>query len=50
MAHQDQNLEAVRARLAHLLEQFENVDPEKLTVEDIDRYIALLNEMEEKLK
>ncbi|GAA0450460.1 SE1561 family protein [Alkalibacillus silvisoli] len=43
------NLETVRTRLANLLEQIESLDPEKLTIEDIDRYISLLNEMEEKL-
>ncbi|MDQ0351987.1 hypothetical protein J2R98_001819 [Alkalibacillus filiformis] len=45
----EKNIESVRSRLANLLEQIESVDPEKLTVEDIDRYINLLNEMEEKL-
>ncbi|WP_188207295.1 SE1561 family protein [Alkalibacillus aidingensis] len=50
MSEPKQNLEALKSRLAYLLEQFENIDPEKLTVEDIDEYIHLLNEMEEKLK
>ncbi|NIK11599.1 SE1561 family protein [Alkalibacillus sp. S2W] len=46
----ENHLESVKARLQHLLDQIETADPEQLTVEDVDRYLSLLNEMEDKLK
>ncbi|MET3683132.1 hypothetical protein ABID56_001223 [Alkalibacillus flavidus] len=45
----ENHLESVKARLQQLLDQIETADPEQLTVADVDRYLNLLNEMEEKL-
>ncbi|WP_202908643.1 SE1561 family protein [Halalkalibacillus sediminis] len=50
MTESNETVEELKRRLVDLLQQFDDIDPEKLTVEDIDYYLRLLDEMEQKLK
>ncbi len=40
----------VKTRLSEFVEEIDHVDPDKVSVEDVDEWIGLLDQLEEKVK
>ncbi|MCU5746230.1 SE1561 family protein [Staphylococcus sp. SQ8-PEA] len=46
----NQTIEQIKARLEKFLADIDRVDPDSVNVEDIDEWIGLLDQLEEKVK
>ncbi|MEK1506648.1 SE1561 family protein [Staphylococcus aureus] len=45
-----QTIEQIKARLNKFIEDIDHVNPDEVRVEDIDEWIGLLDQLEEKVK
>ncbi|MCP8617916.1 SE1561 family protein [Salirhabdus salicampi] len=50
MYDQQEKVIELKQRLAEVMTRIEGIEPEKLTVEDIDEFIHVLDQLEEKCK
>ncbi|WGZ19024.1 SE1561 family protein [Staphylococcus aureus] len=48
--NEQQTIEQIKARLNKFIEDIDHVNPDEVRVEDIDEWIGLLDQLEEKLK
>ncbi|HBI0884805.1 TPA: hypothetical protein I2Z88_RS11450 [Staphylococcus aureus] len=48
--NEQQTIEQIKARLNKFLEDIDHVNPDEVRVEDIDEWIGLLDQLEEKVK
>ncbi|MCB8182708.1 hypothetical protein JZL53_13125 [Staphylococcus aureus] len=48
--NEQQTIEQIKARLNKFIEDIDHVNPDELRVEDIDEWIGLLDQLEEKVK
>ena len=48
--NEQQTLEQIKARLNKFIEDIDHVNPDEVRVEDIDEWIGLLDQLEEKVK
>lgn len=48
--NEQQTIEQVKARLNKFIEDIDHVNPDEVRVEDIDEWIGLLDQLEEKVK
>ncbi|HDE7482641.1 TPA: hypothetical protein PEJ89_002363 [Staphylococcus aureus] len=48
--NEQQTIEQIKARLNKFIEDIDHVNPDKVRVEDIDEWIGLLDQLEEKVK
>ncbi|HCX1759814.1 TPA: hypothetical protein OY380_002539 [Staphylococcus aureus] len=48
--NEQQTIEQIKARLNKFIEDIDHVNPDEVRVEDIDEWIALLDQLEEKVK
>ncbi|EOB6937429.1 TPA: SE1561 family protein [Staphylococcus aureus] len=48
--NEQQTIEQIKARLNKFIEDIEHVNPDEVRVEDIDEWIGLLDQLEEKVK
>ncbi|MBU5128332.1 hypothetical protein JOE75_09645 [Staphylococcus aureus] len=48
--NEQQTIEQIKARLNKLIEDIDHVNPDEVRVEDIDEWIGLLDQLEEKVK
>ncbi|HHO2065114.1 TPA: SE1561 family protein [Staphylococcus aureus] len=48
--NEQQTIEQIKARLNKFIEDIDHVNPDEVRVEDIDEWIGLLNQLEEKVK
>ncbi|SCT20551.1 SE1561 family protein [Staphylococcus caeli] len=48
--NENQTIEQIRARLEKFIEDIDHVNPDEVRVEDIDEWIGLLDQLEEKVK
>ncbi|HHC9730294.1 TPA: SE1561 family protein [Staphylococcus aureus] len=48
--NEQQTIEQIKARLNKFIEDIDHVNPEEVRVEDIDEWIGLLDQLEEKVK
>lgn len=44
------SLEEIKVKLNDFMETIDSVDPEKTDIHDIDEWLALLNQLEQKVK
>lgn len=47
---EQQTIEQIKSRLSKFLEDIDHVNPDEVSVEDIDEWIGLLDQLEEKVK
>lgn len=45
-----QTIEQIKSRLSKFIEDIDHVNPDQVSVEDIDEWIGLLDQLEEKVK
>lgn len=45
-----QSLEEIKVKLSDFMEKIESVDPETTDINDIDEWLSLLDQLEEKVK
>ncbi|HCV0999080.1 TPA: hypothetical protein OVO76_001953 [Staphylococcus aureus] len=48
--NEQQTIEQIKARLNKFIEDVDHVNPDEVRVEDIDEWIGLLDQLEEKVK
>ncbi|MEO4354486.1 SE1561 family protein [Staphylococcus aureus] len=48
--NEQQTIEQIKARLNKFIEDIDHVKPDEVRVEDIDEWIGLLDQLEEKVK
>ncbi|HCX9008540.1 TPA: hypothetical protein RTS21_001738 [Staphylococcus aureus] len=48
--NEQQTIEQIKARLNKFIEDIDYVNPDEVRVEDIDEWIGLLDQLEEKVK
>ncbi|HFO1094786.1 TPA: SE1561 family protein [Staphylococcus aureus] len=48
--NEQQTIEQIKARLNKFIEDIDHVNPDEIRVEDIDEWIGLLDQLEEKVK
>ncbi|HCX1732540.1 TPA: hypothetical protein OY357_002649 [Staphylococcus aureus] len=48
--NEQQTIERIKARLNKFIEDIDHVNPDEVRVEDIDEWIGLLDQLEEKVK
>ncbi|CYB08896.1 Uncharacterised protein [Staphylococcus aureus] len=48
--NEKQTIEQIKARLNKFIEDIDHVNPDEVRVEDIDEWIGLLDQLEEKVK
>ncbi|HHW5542033.1 TPA: SE1561 family protein [Staphylococcus aureus] len=48
--NEQQTIEQIKARLNKFIEDIDHVNPDEVRVEDIDEWIGLLDQIEEKVK
>ncbi|HDZ5556918.1 TPA: hypothetical protein RTS02_001765 [Staphylococcus aureus] len=48
--NEQQTIEQIKARLNKFIEDIDHVNPDEVLVEDIDEWIGLLDQLEEKVK
>ncbi|HCV0204797.1 TPA: hypothetical protein OVL19_002607 [Staphylococcus aureus] len=48
--NEQQTIEQIKARLNKFVEDIDHVNPDEVRVEDIDEWIGLLDQLEEKVK
>ncbi|HFT2788969.1 TPA: SE1561 family protein [Staphylococcus aureus] len=48
--NEQQTIEQIKARLNKFIEDIDHVNPDEVRVEDIDEWIGLLEQLEEKVK
>ncbi|HCU9096933.1 TPA: hypothetical protein OVG62_002461 [Staphylococcus aureus] len=48
--NEQQTIEQIKARLNKFIEDIDHVNPDEVRVEDIDEWIGLLGQLEEKVK
>lgn len=48
--NEQQTIEQIKARLNKFIEDIDHVNPDEVRVEDIDEWIVLLDQLEEKVK
>lgn len=48
--NEQQTIEQIKARLNKFIEDIDHVNPDEVRVEDIDVWIGLLDQLEEKVK
>ncbi|HFF0780040.1 TPA: SE1561 family protein [Staphylococcus aureus] len=48
--NEQQTIEQIKARLNKFIEDIDHVNPDEVRVEDIDEWIGLLDQFEEKVK
>ena len=48
--NEQQTIEQIKARLNKFIEDIDHVNPDEVRVEDIDEWIGLLDQLEEKFK
>ncbi|HFE5974887.1 TPA: SE1561 family protein [Staphylococcus aureus] len=48
--NEQQTIEQIKARLNKFIEDIDHVNPDEVRVEDIDEWIGLLDQLEEKIK
>ncbi len=48
--NEQQTIEQIKARLNKFIEDIDHVNPDEVRVEDIDKWIGLLDQLEEKVK
>ncbi|HCY3079690.1 TPA: hypothetical protein O1K52_002477 [Staphylococcus aureus] len=48
--NEQQTIEQIKARLNKFIEDIDHVNPDEVRVEDIDGWIGLLDQLEEKVK
>ncbi|WP_108947486.1 SE1561 family protein [Staphylococcus aureus] len=48
--NEQQTIEQIKARLNKFIEDIDHVNPDGVRVEDIDEWIGLLDQLEEKVK
>ena len=48
--NEQQTIEQINARLNKFIEDIDHVNPDEVRVEDIDEWIGLLDQLEEKVK
>ena len=48
--NEQQTIEQIQARLNKFIEDIDHVNPDEVRVEDIDEWIGLLDQLEEKVK
>ncbi|HDH6518081.1 TPA: hypothetical protein PI874_001479 [Staphylococcus aureus] len=48
--NEQQTIEQIKARLNKFIEDIDHVNPDEVRVEDIDEWIGLLYQLEEKVK
>ncbi|EMN0667560.1 SE1561 family protein [Staphylococcus aureus] len=48
--NEQQTIEQIKARLNKFIEDIDHVNPDEVRVEDIDEWIELLDQLEEKVK
>ncbi|MFH6104534.1 SE1561 family protein [Staphylococcus aureus] len=48
--NEQQTIEQIKARLNNFIEDIDHVNPDEVRVEDIDEWIGLLDQLEEKVK
>ncbi|MCH4437224.1 SE1561 family protein [Staphylococcus haemolyticus] len=48
--NEQQTMEKIKTRLSKFLEDIDHVNPDEVSVEDIDEWIGLLDQLEEKVK
>ncbi|HDC5167841.1 TPA: hypothetical protein O8077_002637 [Staphylococcus aureus] len=48
--NEQQTIEQIKARLNRFIEDIDHVNPDEVRVEDIDEWIGLLDQLEEKVK
>ncbi|PJX16684.1 hypothetical protein CWI57_08095 [Staphylococcus aureus] len=48
--NEQQTIEQLKARLNKFIEDIDHVNPDEVRVEDIDEWIGLLDQLEEKVK
>ncbi|EGS89531.1 SE1561 family protein [Staphylococcus aureus] len=48
--NEHQTIEQIKARLNKFIEDIDHVNPDEVRVEDIDEWIGLLDQLEEKVK
>lgn len=48
--NEQQTMEQIKTRLSKILEDIDHVNPDEVSVEDIDEWIGLLDRLEEKVK
>lgn len=48
--NEQQTIEQIKARLSKFIEDIDHVNPDEVRVEDIDEWIGLLDQLEEKVK
>ncbi|HAR4043167.1 TPA: hypothetical protein I1F19_001564 [Staphylococcus aureus] len=48
--NKQQTIEQIKARLNKFIEDIDHVNPDEVRVEDIDEWIGLLDQLEEKVK
>ncbi|MBU9804854.1 SE1561 family protein [Staphylococcus aureus] len=48
--NEQQTIEQIKARLNKFIEDIDHVNPDEVRVEDIDAWIGLLDQLEEKVK
>ncbi|MCJ1656026.1 SE1561 family protein [Staphylococcus sp. NRL 16/872] len=48
--NENQTIDQIKSRLSKFLEDIDHVNPDEVSVEDIDEWIGLLDQLEEKVK
>ncbi|ADL65862.1 TPA: hypothetical protein PIL09_001816 [Staphylococcus aureus] len=48
--NEQQTIEQIKARLNKFIQDIDHVNPDEVRVEDIDEWIGLLDQLEEKVK
>ncbi|MBN6202559.1 hypothetical protein JZH61_01530 [Staphylococcus saprophyticus] len=48
--NENQTIDQIRARLEKFIDDINHVNPDEVRVEDIDEWIGLLDQLEEKVK
>lgn len=48
--NENQTIDQIRARLEKFIDDIDHVNPDEVRVEDIDEWIVLLDQLEEKVK
>ncbi|HGZ3172347.1 TPA: SE1561 family protein [Staphylococcus aureus] len=48
--NEQQTIEQIKARLNKFIDDIDHVNPDEVRVEDIDEWIGLLDQLEEKVK
>lgn len=48
--NENQTIDQIRARLEKFIDDIDHVNPDEVRVEDIDEWVGLLDQLEEKVK